>query len=285
MWRWYGSRCSLAKEAVLTPRRRHFITFVVAVLGATFVTTALGAGTGASDISRRIAKLAASRVQLATAPVATAAPKVTQNADRHAPSAPGAVGVSSASATTITLTWSASRDNVGIAGYGAYLNGARVGTTSTRSYKFTSLACGTTYRLGVGAFDAAHNRSTIAAALAATSPCIHANPPSAPTGLHQTSWSSTGAGVAWTAATDNVGVAGYTVYRDGVPLTTTQGTTSWIGNLVCGSGHSISVETYDAAGNHSPRTTAVVNTTSCADTTAPSVPRNLSVSGSTTSTI
>ena len=213
----------------------------------------------------------------------TAAPKLTQSVDRQAPKTPGGVGVSAVSSTTITLAWSASRDNVGVAGYGVYLNNVRVASTSARSYRFTGLTCGTTYRLGVDAFDAQRNRSGIAAVLAATAPCVDASAPSAPSDLHQSSRSATGAGVAWTDSTDNVAVAGYTVYRDGVPIASTQQAAAWVDDLVCSSSHSISVDAYDAAGNRSARSTAIVSTSTCADTSPPSAPRDLVVSGATDS--
>ena len=120
-----------------------------------------------------------------------------------------------------------------------------------RSYKLSALTCGTTYTIGVDAYDAARNRSAVASVLAASSPCRDTAAPSAPAGLHQSGWSTNGAGVEWSPASDNVGVAGYTVYRDGVPVATTQQNTAWVGNLVCGAGHSVAIDAYDAAGNHS----------------------------------
>ena len=71
----------------------------------------------------------------------------------------------------------------------------------------------------------------------------------------------------WSGSTDNVGIAGYSIYRDGVP--SRRRSRARRGSPIgLRSRYSVSVETFDAAGNHSPRTTAVVNTTSCADTDA-----------------
>src|SRR5262249_30222173 len=51
-------------------------------------------------------------------------------------------------------------------------------------------------------------------------------PPSVPTGLAATAIGPTQIDLAWTAATDNVGVTGYTIYRDGLLVGTVDGATT-----------------------------------------------------------
>ncbi len=71
-------------------------------------------------------------------------------------------GLSQTGVTQSTMwasTWTASSDNVGVAGYGVYLAGVRIATTSSPGYTFASLTCGTTYTAGVDAYDAAGGRS------------------------------------------------------------------------------------------------------------------------------
>ena len=46
-----------------------------------------------------------------------------------------------------------SRDNVGVSGYGVYLNGRLRGTTSNTQYSLSGLACGTGYTVGVDVLD------------------------------------------------------------------------------------------------------------------------------------
>jgi hypothetical protein len=79
---------------------------------------------------------------------------------------------------TISLAWNASTDNVGLAGYGVYLAGTLVGTTTSTTYTIPGLTCGTTYLLAVDAYDAAGNRSTRAQTSQPTSAC---SPPQSPT--------------------------------------------------------------------------------------------------------
>jgi chitodextrinase len=80
--------------------------------------------------------------------------------------------------------------------------------------------------------------------------------PTVPTGLVATP-SAGKVGLSWTASTDAVGVAGYTVYRNGTAVTTVTGTTYSDTGLVAGTTYSYEVEAVDAAGNRSARTAAV----------------------------
>ena len=64
------------------------------------------------------------------------------------------------------------------------------------------------------AADAAGNLSAYSSIVTATTPAIpDTTPPSAPAGLTATAASSSQINLAWTAATDDVGVTGYRVER------------------------------------------------------------------------
>jgi chitodextrinase len=103
-------------------------------------------------------------------PSPSAAP-VTAPADSQAPSVPGRLAVTAASSSSVSVSWTASNDNVGVAGYSLYLNGAVWGGTDSTSFSFTGLTCGTSYTFGVDAYDAAGNRSAQASLVSATAPC------------------------------------------------------------------------------------------------------------------
>ena len=109
-----------------------------------------------------------------------------------------------------------------------------------------------------------------------TSPAV----PAAPTasGVYPTSIM-----LDWTAATDNVGVAAYSLYRNGTHLTTSSRFTYFDQNLTPGETYLYDVYAFDASGNVSGRSAQLqVETT---DTTPPSVPTNLTVVSSTPTTI
>ncbi len=88
--------------------------------------------------------------------------------------------------------------------------------------------------------------------------------PQRPRNLHVTGTTGTNASLAWGAARDNVGVAGYRVYADGTAVATTRSTSYTVTGLSCETAHSFAVEAFDAAGNVSRRSDTTASTTACA---------------------
>src|SRR6185503_18567699 len=95
--------------------------------------------------------------------------------DRTAPSKPNSLGVGTATATSITLSWAPATDNTGVSAYGLYRGSTRIGSTAGTTTVFDGLTCGTTYQLGVDAVDAAGNRSAISSMSASTGACAPAS--------------------------------------------------------------------------------------------------------------
>jgi surface antigen len=91
--------------------------------------------------------------------------------DESAPSSPASLKASGKTTSSISLSWSASSDDIGVAGYSVYRNGTRIANTSATTYKVSGLSCGTSYKLGVDAYDGAGNRSSAAGLTASTSAC------------------------------------------------------------------------------------------------------------------
>src|SRR3989449_4997214 len=91
--------------------------------------------------------------------------------DTTPPSVPTNLSASAVSSSQMNLSWTASTDNVGVAGYTIYRGGSQIATTSLTSYSDTSLSPSTTYTYTVAAYDAAGNVSALSAsASAATLP-------------------------------------------------------------------------------------------------------------------
>jgi len=84
---------------------------------------------------------------------------VTPAADASPPSVPTGLTATAVSSNQIDLSWTASTDNVGVAGYRVYRNGTHVGTAGSLSYSDTGLSGATTYTYTVSAYDAAGNVS------------------------------------------------------------------------------------------------------------------------------
>ena len=93
-------------------------------------------------------------------------------------------------------------------------------------------------------------------------------PPTAPTNLSATIIAQTTFRLNWTAATDNVGVTGYDVYRNGVKINASLIANTYydVTGLVAGTTYTMTVIAKDAAGNSSPASsplnvTTLLNTT------------------------
>ena len=85
--------------------------------------------------------------------------------DTEAPSVPTDVKASDVTKTGATVTWTASTDNEGVAGYNVYVNGTQVNDTlvATTEYVLTGLTAGTEYTVKVEAVDTNNNVSEKAA--------------------------------------------------------------------------------------------------------------------------
>jgi len=80
-------------------------------------------------------------------------------ADTTAPSVPAGITSATQTATAISLSWTASTDNVGVTVYKVFRAGTQIGTTATNSYTDTGLTAGTSYAYTISAGDAAGNTS------------------------------------------------------------------------------------------------------------------------------
>jgi chitodextrinase len=168
--------------------------------------------------------------------------------DTTPPTQPGNLNVSSTGATTARLTWTASTDARGVTGYQVRRDGNLLATISGTTYDDSGLVGSTTYQYSVVAIDGAGNSST-PATKSWTQPASDTTKPSAPTNFHTTSVTKAKAFFSWTAATDNVGVTGYRIYRNDVLVATTTALT-WTDNRQRIDATYYAVA-FDAAGNFS----------------------------------
>ncbi|KRD61653.1 endonuclease I [Flavobacterium sp. Root935] len=83
----------------------------------------------------------------------------TSSTDTQAPTAPASLASTSKTATSITLAWNTSSDNVGVRGYDVYANSALKTTVTGLTATITGLTASTTYSIYVKAKDAAGNTS------------------------------------------------------------------------------------------------------------------------------
>ncbi len=197
--------------------------------------------------------------------------------DAQSPSVPTGVQAVPLSTTSVRINWTASTDNVGVTGYRVYRNGVEVGTTASTSYTDTGLTQNTNYFYKVSARDAKDNRSGLSNQAAATTPAGDNQPPGAPGNVQASAVSASSISLSWTASTDNLGVAGYRIFRNGtlVGISATPGYTDT--GLKATVRYSYTVSAFDSDGNHSPLSSPPAVAVTLLDTDPPSVPYGLTV--------
>ncbi len=162
---------------------------------------------------------------------------------------------------TASVTASAS-DNVGVTKVEFYLDSALQSTSATAPYAWnwnTTTTTNGSHTLTSKAYDAAGNVGTSAPVTVTVSNVADSTPPTAPTNLVATAMMAKGKiKLTWTASTDNVGVAGYEVWRASsaagpfAQIATATTTAYTNGGLASGSTWYYYVTASDAAGNVSP---------------------------------
>jgi chitodextrinase len=196
-------------------------------------------------------------------------------ADRTVPATPAGLRVTSRSLNAVSLDWASSVDNVEVAGYIVYRDGRPVGTTYNPSFTDDGLSPQTRYTYTVAAFDAAGNVSTTSGPVSAiTLAAPDVSPPSVPTGLAVTGRSITALVLAWGTSQDNVGVAGYEVYRDGALIANVPQPGYTDNGLAPASTHTYKVRAYDTSNNASADSGPTSATTLQAPDNAPPSPPN-----------
>jgi endo-1,4-beta-xylanase len=159
----------------------------------------------------------------------TAATQMGGGGDVTPPTAPATLVASATTASSISLSWTASTDNVGVSGYqvlrapgasgGTF---AQIGTATSTSFANTGLAANTTFRYQVRATDAAGNTSSVSNTVTATT---------------QTGGTGGGCSVAPTVQTQ--WQTGYVIEPARVTNTGTTTINSWTVTFTLPAGHAI----------------------------------------------
>ncbi|HSW79932.1 MAG TPA: Ig-like domain-containing protein [Candidatus Saccharimonadales bacterium] len=164
---------------------------------------------------------------------------------------------------TISATASDNAGGAGVAKVEFYVDGALKGTDTTSPYSIswdTTTATNASHTVNAIAYDAATPANTATSGNSTVT--VDNAAPSTPSNLQMTSNTFTSITLSWTASSDNVGVTGYRVSRNGTVLTTTSGSSfSYIDSgLTASTTYSYSVVALDAVGNASPAATLSAST-------------------------
>ncbi|MEH7493544.1 fibronectin type III domain-containing protein [Neobacillus niacini] len=175
---------------------------------------------------------------------------------------------------SVTLTWDEATDNIAVSGYTIHLDGEKVGsnytTTPNSSYTIKGLSPAREYTFKVEASDATGNRTSDGPEVTIKTPGtadvtapvlpenteisepaikIPANDTFSGKAADVVYAGFTWATVAWNAASDNVGIAGYNVYANGKLHGFAKSSKYTLTNLQPGTKYEIEVEAVDQAGN------------------------------------
>ncbi|WEK71585.1 MAG: endonuclease [Candidatus Chryseobacterium colombiense] len=131
------------------------------------------------------------------------------SADTQSPTTATGLTVSGTTSNSISLTWNASTDNVGVTSYSIYMNGSLKTTVNSTSATISGLNASTSYSFYIVAKDAAGNSSpnsstvsgTTAGTVTQSTTCVNETfetiPASSPASYSTRTWTNNG--ITWTA--------------------------------------------------------------------------------------
>ena len=183
----------------------------------------------------------------------------------------------SVTSDTVSLSWDASTDNIGVAGYRVYRDKQLVQEVQGEQFTDTGLTEDTEYTYEVRAFDIAGNQSEASnEVFARTSVSVDDEAPTIPLNLKVENVTTDTVSLSWGASTDNIGVAGYRVYRDKQLVQEVQGEQFTDTGLTEDTEYTYEVRAFDAAGNQSEVSNRInVRTKGIVDHKPPTTPMNV----------
>lgn len=162
-------------------------------------------------------------------------------------------GATVSATTTVTASASDNTGGSGISKVEFYIDGALVRTDTVSPYNYswdTTTYTDSTHSLTARAYDfATPQNSKLSSAVSVTVDNSDKQPPTAPGNLRMTSRTTSSIAIAWDASTDNIGVTGYRISRNGTLVTTTTQLGYTDNNVTANTTYSYSVTAVDAANN------------------------------------
>lgn len=178
----------------------------------------------------------------------------------------------------VALAWTPGQSDAGITAYYVWIfqDGTCIDTlytgSDTPAWTVTGLTNGTTYGFAVMPVDAHGQAGSQVSVDAAPVAASSDTPPTRVTGLTATAWSTASkVTLAWDAASDDHGVVGYEVLRDGSVIDSTTGTSYVDANAADSTAYTYTVRAYDTTDQRGEESTGASATTghTASATTAP----------------
>ena len=184
--------------------------------------------------------------------------------DTTPPSAPSNLTSTGTTTTTIALSWTAATDDVAVTGYRVFKDGSAEATLgNVTSYTVSGLTANTSYQFTVRALDAAGNESANSNTINITTNAASDTQSPTPPTVSSPSQTATTVNLSWSGASDNLGVTGYKVFKDGSLEATLGNVFSYeVTGLTPATSYQFTVSALDAAGNESTSSNSMNVTTS-----------------------
>jgi Domain of unknown function (DUF1929)/Bacterial Ig domain len=174
--------------------------------------------------------------------------------DSQPPSAPTGLTAGTFTATKVPLSWTASTDDQGVAGYRVFRGATQVGEVAGTSFTDTTVTASTTYTYTVKAFDGAGNVSEASGPLTVTTPAASdTTPPTVTMTAPAQGATVTGTSNLSATASDASGIAGVQFLLDGSPIGAEDSSSpfefAWNSASVANGQHTLAARARDGAGN------------------------------------
>ncbi len=234
------------------------------------------------DLKRNLSASKTYYIRINSEDISAYSVKVILSSDTEKPSAPTELSAISKTISTVTLGWTESTDNIAVSGYKIYRDDIEIVKSyynSEMKYTDTYLESGKTYKYIVKAYDSAGNISEASNEVSVTTD-TDTIAPTAPTELKITEKTAASISLTWKKSTDNTGVKGYYVLKDGEKIGTTDNITFTCAFTDLTTSNNYSVQAYDLFGNVSLESNVVF-----CDNTSPTIVKDIEVLSKTASKI
>ena len=178
-------------------------------------------------------------------------------ADTEAPAMPASLQADTIGEDTVSLSWDASTDNVGVEKYVVLQDGDSIGESVATTLGVSGLNAYTSYEFAVFAVDASDNHSDTNSLEVKT---IDVTAPTAPADLSASDTTTTSLVLSWSASTDNVGIEAYIIYQDGLEIAAIDSLMLEVTSLAPATEYAFVVEATDSSDNRAASDTLYVTT-------------------------
>jgi chitodextrinase len=173
--------------------------------------------------------------------------------DSQAPTAPTNLAAGAVTPTQVLLTWTASTDDQGVAGYRVFRGANQVGDVSGTSFTDTTVAPSTPYTYTVKAYDGVGNLSLASEPLDVTTPAGDTTPPTVSLTAPASGATLSANATLKATASDASGIAGIQFLVDGNPVGSEDKSSpyelSWDSTSVANGPHQLAARAKDGANN------------------------------------